>query len=42
MVTEINGNKHINTEQGFGAVLAAQARLNERLDKLEKKKKGKV
>jgi len=33
--------KMLNINKGFGAVLAAQARLNERLNKLDKNKKGK-
>jgi hypothetical protein len=42
MVKEVNGNKMVDMAGGFSAVLAAQARLNERLENLEKKKKGKA
>jgi hypothetical protein len=39
LVKEVNGNKTVDTVQGFAAVLAAQSVLNERLNELEKQKK---
>jgi len=37
--TTPNGDKIVNYGKGFGAILAAQAHLNQRLNELEKKKK---
>lgn len=37
MVEDTPDGKMVNYGKGFGAVLAAQAHLNERLNKLEKK-----
>lgn len=37
LVKEIGGIKHVDMNRGFSAILAAQADLNKRLDKVEKK-----
>lgn len=39
MVKDVNGTKMVDYGKGFGAILAAQAQLNERLNQLESKKK---
>ncbi len=41
-VQEINGNKMVDTVQGFGAVLAAQSELHKRLKELENKSSKKA
>lgn len=38
MVTEVNGKKMVDYGRGFGAILAAQAAMHERMEKLEKKR----
>lgn len=38
LIVDKNGQKHVDIQSGFGAMLAAQAELNKRLSKLEKKK----
>ena len=40
MVEENDNGKYVNYGKGFGAILAAQAHLNKRLNELEKKKKS--
>jgi len=40
MVKEVNGTKMVDYGRGLGAMLAMQAALNERMEKLEKKKRG--
>lgn len=40
MVMDVGGKKMVDMQKGFGAVLAAQAELNKRINALEKKKKG--
>ncbi len=40
MVVEIAGKKMVDTRRGFGAVLAATAEMNRRLEKLEKSRAG--
>jgi hypothetical protein len=39
--TNEEGNKMVDYAKGYGAILAAQAHLNERLNSLEKKKSSK-